>query len=116
MKPEVERILKLDVPIIVRLAERTMKLREVTSLVPGTIIELPVSVDGELVLQVNNKALGAGTAVKVGENFGIKITYIGDLKSRVRALGGQQRGNTGSDEDAEQSQHEQPGRPSQAAA
>ena len=82
MSSNLDQILKLDVPIIVRLAERQLPLGEVVRLVPGAIIELEKSSDGELDLLVNNRAIGSGTAVKVGENFGIRVTYLGDLKAR----------------------------------
>ena len=38
-------------------------------------------------LLVNNKPIGSGNAVKVGENFGIRINFIGDLKDRILAMG-----------------------------
>ena len=87
MPADVTAILKLEVPLIVRLGERHMTVGQVISLVPGVIIELPKNADEELELLVNNKPLGMGTAVKVGENFGIRITHIGDIKSRVEAMG-----------------------------
>lgn len=88
MASDVRAILALEVPILVVLGERQMKVSEVCALSPGAIIELPVRAEDELTLQVNNKPVGSGMAVKVGENFGIRITYIGDLKSRIAALGG----------------------------
>lgn len=87
MASELQSILALEVPIIVALGGRQMKMSEVCALMPGAIIELPKSAEEELTLQVNNKPVGAGLAVKVGENFGIKITYIGDIKARIAALG-----------------------------
>ncbi len=74
---DLNRILKLRVPVIVGLGVRSMALGEVVSLVPGSIIELPKNAEDELDLLVNNKAIGAGTAVKVAENFGLRITRIG---------------------------------------
>ena len=88
MPADIKAILQLEVPIIVQIAERDMTVQEVTSLVPGAIIELPKLSDEELDLMVNNVGIGAGTAVKVGENYGIKVTFIGDLKKRIAALGG----------------------------
>jgi flagellar motor switch protein FliN/FliY len=82
-----QQILRLNVPVVVRLGERHMTVSEVVGLVPGAIIELPKPADSELDLLVNNKPIGQGVAVKVGENFGLKVTFIGDLKERVRALG-----------------------------
>jgi flagellar motor switch protein FliN/FliY len=87
MASDVRAILSLEVPIIVLLGERSMRVSEVCALSPGSIIELPKGAEEELTLLVNNKPTGAGFAVKVGENFGIKITYMGDLRTRIEALG-----------------------------
>ncbi|MDX9911582.1 MAG: FliM/FliN family flagellar motor switch protein [Phycisphaerales bacterium] len=84
---DVKRLKKLDVPFKVRLAERRMSLREVLALCPGAIIELPKKADEELDVLINNKHVGFGLAVKIGENFGVRITYIGDINARVAALG-----------------------------
>ncbi|MBL9001092.1 MAG: FliM/FliN family flagellar motor switch protein [Phycisphaerae bacterium] len=80
------RILALELPIVVQLGTRAMSLAEVTGLAPGSIIELPKRADAELDLLVNNKAIGCGIAVKVGENFGIRITFVGDLRERIGAM------------------------------
>jgi flagellar motor switch protein FliN/FliY len=88
MPSELSAALRLEVPVIVRLGERTMTVLEVINLVPGAIIELPKNAEAELDLLVNNKQIGTGTAVKVGENFGLRITYIGDVRQRIAALGG----------------------------
>jgi flagellar motor switch protein FliN/FliY len=79
--------LRLEVPVIVRLGERTLTLGEVIGLAPGAIIELPKTAEAELDLLVNNKQIGTGTAVKVGENFGLRISYIGDVRERIEAMG-----------------------------
>jgi len=84
--PNVETLLKLEVPVTVRLAERKMPLAEVVNLVQGAIIELPKNAEDELDLMIGNKQVGFGTAVKVGENFGLRITYIGDVRERLEAL------------------------------
>jgi flagellar motor switch protein FliN/FliY len=86
---ELERILKLEVPIIVRLAERRLNVHEVMRLGVGAIIEFSKSNDEPLELMVNNKVVGQGEAVKVGENFGLRITQIGDVKQIASALGEQ---------------------------
>jgi flagellar motor switch protein FliN/FliY len=82
----IDHILRLEVPIIVRVGEKPMSVSEVTALVPGSIIELPKSADAELDLIVNNKPVGLGHAVKVGENFGIRVTFIGDVRTRLEAI------------------------------
>ncbi len=80
------QVLRLEVPVVVRLAERRLRLSEILSLAPGAIIQLDKSADKELDLLVNDKQVGSGTAVKVGENFGIRLTFIGDVASRVDAV------------------------------
>jgi flagellar motor switch protein FliN/FliY len=87
MPARLNSILKLEVPLIVIIASRDMPVKEVMNLAPGAILELPKLADEELEILVNNKPIGMGTAVKVGENFGIRVTYVGDLRNRIEALG-----------------------------
>ena len=84
---DLQRILNIEVPVIVRLGEQTMTVKEVLDLVPGSIIELQKRADAELDLLVNNKQIGFGTAAKVGENFGLRVTFVGDIKARIEAMG-----------------------------
>jgi len=88
MPTGLKTILALEVPVIVQIAERIMTVDEVTSMAPGTIIDLPKSADDDLEIRVNNKVIGTGTAVKVGENYGIRVSYIGDLGERIVAMAG----------------------------
>ena len=83
---ELQRIMRLEVPVIVKLAERRLTLAEVMRLGPGAIIEFSKSSDEPLELLINNKTIGLGDAVKVGENFGLKINQIGDVKEVIRSL------------------------------
>lgn len=87
MSAELSTILKLEVPIIVQLAERQMTVGDVLALVPGSIIELSKTAEEELELRVNNRIIGTGVAVKIGENFGIEIRSVGTPEERVVALG-----------------------------
>ena len=86
MPADLQSILKLEVPIIVQIAGRMMPAEDVLALGPGAIMELPKDSDEELEILINNKPIGLGRAVKVGENFGIRVTYVGDLRKRVAAL------------------------------
>jgi len=83
---ELSRIMRLSVPVIVKLAERRLNLQEVMRLGNGSIIEFFKSFDEPLELLINNKTIGQGEAVKVGENFGLRITHIGDVKSIIKSL------------------------------
>jgi flagellar motor switch protein FliN/FliY len=87
MSSDISHILRLEVPLIVVLGRREMNARDVIALAPGAIIEIPKSAEEELELLVNNKCVGQGRAVKVGENFGIRMSFVGELKDRIEALG-----------------------------
>ena len=88
MPTDLETLLKLKVPVIVQVGERHMEMDDVLALAPGAILELNKSAEAELELLVNNKAIGKGTAVKVGENFGIRISSIDSPREVVEAIGG----------------------------
>lgn len=85
---ELRRILRLEVPVIVKLGQRTLSMSEVMRLGVGAIIEFAKSSDESLDLMINNKTIGYGEAVKVGENFGLRITQIGDVREIISAMGG----------------------------
>lgn len=88
MPADATALLHIEVPVIVQIGERDMLLREVLDLRPGSIIELPKETEEPLELLVNNKVIGSGQAVKVGENFGIQINAIGTPSDTLRAMAG----------------------------
>jgi flagellar motor switch protein FliN/FliY len=88
---DLKRILHLEVPVIVKLAQRRLTLSEVMRFGVGAIIEFSKSNDEPLELLINNKPIALGEAVKVGENFGLRLTQIGDVRELISALGPQRR-------------------------
>jgi flagellar motor switch protein FliN/FliY len=88
IQEELRRLLAIEVPVIVQLGARRLTVGEVMRFSAGAIIEFNKSADEELDLLVSNKPIGKGHAVKVGENFGIKISAIGPVKETIRKLGG----------------------------
>ena len=84
---KLERLLRMEVPVIVKLADRKLSLQEVMRFGPGAIIEFFKPNDQPLELLVNNKTIAIGETVKVGENFGIRITQIGDVKQIIESMG-----------------------------
>lgn len=87
MATDIQALLKLEVPIIVVLGRRQLAVRDIVGLLPGAIIEIPKNADEDLELLANNKSIGLGKAVKVGENFGIRLSFVGELRRRLEALG-----------------------------
>lgn len=86
--PSLQRILRIKVPVVVQLARRMMSIEDVRKLAVGAIIEFDKSVEHELDLLIKNRPIGGGACVKVGENFGLRITRICKRTARVQALGG----------------------------
>ncbi len=82
----IQRILKLRVPVVVRIAERTLRTADIMKLAPGSIVEFDRRVDEELDLMVNNQKVGTGMAVKIGEHFGLRVGFIGDARQRLASL------------------------------
>jgi|CXWL01.1.fsa_nt_gi flagellar motor switch protein FliN/FliY len=81
-----QRIFKIRVPVVVRLAQRNILLSDVLRLAPGSILEFNRSVDLDLDLMVNNRQIGSGVGVKVGERFGLRVNYVGDVRQRIESL------------------------------
>lgn len=83
----VARILALTVPVTVKLADRPMSVESILELAIGTIVEFDVPFDSDLVLEVANHPIGTGQAVKIGENFGLRVSRIGTVPERISAMG-----------------------------
>jgi flagellar motor switch protein FliN/FliY len=86
-RDSMRRILRIEVPVIVLLAQRTIPLVEIVNLTSGAILEFDKNFDSDLDLMINNKCIGQGQAVKIGENFGLRIQRIGSLRQRIEAMG-----------------------------
>jgi len=87
MPADLASILKLEVPVIVQIGRRPMSVADVMRLSHGSIVELPKRSDEELEILVNNRVIGHGEVVKVGENFGIRVRRTGHIEERIDALG-----------------------------
>lgn len=86
MPTDLKTILQLEVPVIVQIAERKMSMDDLLALGPGAILEFHKSADEPLDLMINNKPIGQGAAVKLGENFGIRLKSLGSAAERLEAL------------------------------
>lgn len=87
-KQELRRILGLSVPVTVTIAERDMVIGSVLAIKVGTIIEFAAAFDSELTLHAANQPIAKGHAVKIGENFGLRVTHIDRIEERIEAMGG----------------------------
>jgi flagellar motor switch protein FliN/FliY len=88
MATDLNTILKLKVPLIVTVGARRVSVETVLRLGPGSIIELDKDADEPLEVLINNKQVGTGEAVKVYENFGVRVTEIKPTEQIVEAMAG----------------------------
>lgn len=69
-------LMRVRVPVMVNLAAKKMPIREVVELGPGSMISFEKSCDAPLELAVGEQPLAIGSAVKIGEKFGLEISEI----------------------------------------
>ena len=82
-----DRILSMKVPVIVKVAEKKMTLQNIMKINLGSVIQFDKDAYQLIDLMVNNSTIGLGKPIKIGENFGLKITQIGDIAKMIQSLG-----------------------------
>lgn len=75
--PYRERLLNIKTPVTVTLAEKKETLRNILSLVPGSMLTFETHCDQPLQLSVGGHPIATGETVKIGDKFGIRIREIG---------------------------------------
>ena len=88
MATDVQTILQLKVPLIVTVGTQRVPLETVLGFGPGSIVELTKEAEEPLEILINNKQVGTGEAIKVGENFGVRVSKMLSPQQRVEALAG----------------------------
>jgi flagellar motor switch/type III secretory pathway protein FliN len=69
-------LLKVEVPVIVTLAQKRQRLSRIMELGPGSIIQFDKSCEEMLDLDVGGRHVACGEAVKIGDKFGLRIQAI----------------------------------------
>ena len=85
--PNLDRLLSLELPVIAVLAEKSASLDEVLSLREGSVIMFKKNAGGLLDILINDRPIGAGKTIKVGERFGIHVRHVGtpqETLARIR--------------------------------
>jgi len=86
LSKSLERILKIPIPVIVVLAEKAVPFKDVLNLTEGSVIEFDKSSAEPLALLVNDRKVGIGRVIKIGERFGLRIEEIGGPEDIVYKL------------------------------
>jgi len=75
--PYRDRLLSIKTPVTVTLVQRKETLRNILSLVPGSMLTFETHCDQPLTLSVGGHPVATGETVKIGDKFGIRIRDIG---------------------------------------
>lgn len=86
-QPNIDLLLDVELPVIVRFGTQQMPLEEILGIGPGTMIELNKMADEPVDLLVNNTHFAKGEVVAFEGHYGVKITEIVSAVERVRSLG-----------------------------
>jgi flagellar motor switch protein FliN/FliY len=80
--PRVQRMLdKIPVRLTLEVGSATLPLSELIGLEHGSVLELDRLAGEPLVIKVNGTAIGTAEVVVSGENYGLKIVALDDLKT-----------------------------------
>lgn len=74
--PARDQVLQLPLTATVVLAEKALRLQDVLALKAGDVMEFAQAADAPLAFRVAGRTVAEGTAVKIGERFGLKVTSL----------------------------------------
>ena len=84
---DLDRVLDVRIELAVELGRRRVRISEVLSLGPGSVIEFPKSADEPLDIMVNDQLVARGEAVVIGERYGVRITEVVSPNERLKSSG-----------------------------
>jgi len=77
-------VLDIDLPLVVRFARTMLPLRTLAALGPGSVVDMERSPDEPVQLLVGDRVIAHGEVVVVGGNYGVRITDVTSPAKRVR--------------------------------
>ena len=86
MPKNIDRLLEVELDVVVRFGMTNMPLRDVVRMGVGTMIELNRAIDEPVELLVNGRPLARGEVVVVDGYYGVRITEIGAPAERAQTI------------------------------
>jgi len=71
-----QAILGIETPVSVVLARKPVTLKEIVSLVPGSMLTFETHCEEPLVLEAGGTPIATGETVKIGDKFGLRIRQL----------------------------------------
>jgi flagellar motor switch protein FliN/FliY len=81
-------ILDIDLPLSIRFGQTEMTLGELTSLGPGSVIDLGRAPEDPVDVLVHGRLVARGEVVVVSGNYGVRITDVISAADRLRTVAG----------------------------
>lgn len=78
----IERLLEVELEVVVRFGATSMPLREILRMGIGTMLELDRAVEEPVELLINGRPLARGSVVVIDGYYGVRITEIGEPSQR----------------------------------
>ncbi len=69
-------LLKIQSPVCVTLAKRSMPVDRLVNLAPGVILQFDKSCESPLTLEVDDQPIADCEVIKSGDRFGVKISRV----------------------------------------
>jgi flagellar motor switch protein FliN/FliY len=82
----IEILLDVELPVVIRIGSTEMKLIDIMSLGIGSMIELNKLVDDPVEVLVNNKLIARGEVVVYDGNFAIRVLEVKSREERIKSL------------------------------
>lgn len=69
-------LLRIEIPMTVKIVSARRPIGKLLDIGPGSILQFEKNCELPLVLEANNETIAEGTAVRVGDRYGLQITQI----------------------------------------
>jgi flagellar motor switch protein FliN len=69
-------LLKIEVPVSVTLASRSMPVGKIINITPGMMIQFEKNCEMPMTVEVDDHPIAECEVVKVGDRFGVKVTSV----------------------------------------
>jgi flagellar motor switch protein FliN/FliY len=76
-------LMDIELPVVIRFGRTQMALREVAALTPGSVIGFERGIDEPVELMINGHVVALGEAVTVKGAYGIRISEISSRRERL---------------------------------
>jgi len=79
-------LMDVTLPVSIELGRTSLKIEDILSLGPGSVVELDKLAGEPVDVLVNDRLLAKGEVVVIDENFGVRITSMISPQDRIKSL------------------------------